>query len=148
MQSTVQADKTEQANLARFHGAEIPEGFIDRGMAIRLIRDALKRRSGRPWSVTGGRGTAYGWLSIMPMPARRVCRHQFDGAECPSPEQCAEHRRYMSDGDRAELARLLGVEDVHFQGQSIPSGTADYLLWIARAQTGKSCGFHAAPSWD
>ncbi len=146
--SVAQADQAEQESLARFHGTDIPEGFIDRAVAIKLIRDALRRRSGKTWSVTGGRGTAYGWLSIMPMPSRRVCRHQFDGAECPTPEGCEEHRRYMSDADCAELATLLGVEQVHYQGLSIPSGSADYRLWIARAQTGKSCGYRAPQSWD
>jgi len=37
---------------------------MDRNETIKTIRAALRRRSGKLWSVTGGRGTAWGWLSI------------------------------------------------------------------------------------
>ncbi len=35
---------------------------MDRDEAIKRIRAALKRRSGKLWSVTGGRGTSWGWI--------------------------------------------------------------------------------------
>ena len=63
----------------------------DRDETIAAIRAHLRRRSGRAWSVTGGRGTAWGWISIAAPPARRV-------------------NGYLSDADRAELSALLGVE--------------------------------------
>lgn len=46
---------------------------MDRNETIARIRAALKRRSGRPWSVTGGRGTARGWITLpAPRPARSI----------------------------------------------------------------------------
>lgn len=47
--------------------------ITDRDEAIARIRAGLKKRTGRPWSVTGGRGTAWGWIRIGSPPARRVC---------------------------------------------------------------------------
>ncbi len=44
----------------------------DRDATIRRIKTALKKRSGKTWSVTGGKGTAYGWISIDAPPARRT----------------------------------------------------------------------------
>ena len=32
--------------------------------ACKRINAALKRRSGKDWSVTYGRGTDYGWITI------------------------------------------------------------------------------------
>lgn len=43
----------------------------DRDAAIKAIRTALRERTGRTWSVTGGRGTAWGWITITAPPARR-----------------------------------------------------------------------------
>jgi hypothetical protein len=43
---------------------------VDRDETIKAIRTALKRRSGKTWSVTGGRGTAGGWINISAPPRR------------------------------------------------------------------------------
>jgi len=60
--------------------------YIDRATAIKKIKAALERRSGKTWSVTGGRGTAYGWLSINAPPARRTWQWaQTTTPEPPSP---------------------------------------------------------------
>lgn len=80
-----------------------------------VIRAALLTRSDRTWSVINGRGTAYGWLTITAPPARLDA---YGG---------------MTDGDRAELSRLLGVE-VYPPGASVPPGAASYRTWIARAE--------------
>lgn len=134
------ADRAEQRAIARHLGATMPDGFIDRDVAVRLIRDALRRRSGRPWSVTAGRGTVSGWLTIMSRPADRVCVHHVDGEECPTPEHCQQHRYYLSEADCVELGRLLGL-DVHHQGVSISDRQDDRRAHIARAQTGGPCGY-------
>lgn len=47
-----------------------------RDEAIREIKRALEKRSGKRWSVTGGRGTAWGWITIDAPPARRTWRHE------------------------------------------------------------------------
>jgi hypothetical protein len=71
------------------HPAADLTDYTDRDTAIRAIREALKERSGRPWSVRGGRGTAYGWIHISAPPRR------MEGM-------------WMSAEDSAELMRLLG----------------------------------------
>ena len=62
---------------------------MNRNETIQQIRNALKTRSGKPWSVTGGRGTAWGWITVSSPPRR-----------------CGEFGR-MTDADRAELGELL-----------------------------------------
>ena len=84
---------------------------------IATIKTALESRSGKRWSVTGGKGTAYGWITISSPPARR------------------ERYDYMSDADRAELAALLGFDKpVHMQGEDIPSSSRHYAEYIDRAE--------------
>ena len=46
--------------------------LVGRNETIKAIRKALRARSGKSWSVTGGRGTAWGWLTIDAPPARRI----------------------------------------------------------------------------
>jgi hypothetical protein len=102
----------------------------DRDTAIVAIRAALKERSGKAWSVTGGRGTSWGWIYVSAPPSRRNGGSQG----------------YLTDEDRAELSQLLGVE-VHHQGVSIPA-LADYRReYVARAQ-GKKPSIIAQPYWD
>lgn len=100
----------------------------DRNEAIAIIRAELKRRSGKSWSVTGGRGTVWGWITVTAPPARR---DRF-GA--------------MSDEDRAELAKLLGV-DVHHQGVSIPAGSDYRREYVDRAR-GLAPSTVGTPYWD
>jgi hypothetical protein len=58
---------------------------IDRNDAIKRIKSALKKRSGKDWSVTGGKGTAWGWIEIDAPPRRRTWRHvQTDSPVPPS----------------------------------------------------------------
>lgn len=103
---------------------------LDRDTTIARIRAALRRRSGRAWSVTGGRGTAWGWIRISSPPARRV------------------DYGYMSDADRAELGALLGLDGpVHPQGESIPSGSDYYSEYIDRAE-GRPPSRTGTPYWD
>jgi len=103
---------------------------MQRNDVIRALKQALQKRSGKAWSVTGGRGTAYGWITISSPPARRV-----DGS--------------MSGPDREELARLLGFDQpVHFQGESIPAGHDFYRLYLHRARYGTTGGLTATPYWD
>lgn len=104
--------------------------MTDRDEAIRQIRAALRRRSGRAWSVTGGRGTAWGWITITAPPARRV--------EYGS----------MSDTDRAELGELLGLDGrAHHQGVSIPAGSDYRAEYIDRAE-GRAPTTVGVPYWD
>lgn len=102
---------------------------MNRDEAIRRIRAGLKKRSGKTWSVTGGRGTGWGWIRIMSPPARR------DGYS-------------MSAEDRAELGRLLGMAGpAHGQGEQVPASTAYYTRYVELAETGSST-VEARPYWD
>lgn len=101
----------------------------DRNGTIALIKAALKARSGKSWSVTGGKGTAYGWITIHSLPSRRV------------------GYGYLSPEDKAELAALLGLETVHMQGHSVPASSEYYREALERAH-GMPVTKIAQPYWD
>jgi hypothetical protein len=101
----------------------------DRDATIKAIRKALRARSGKAWSVTGGRGTAWGWIRISAPPAR-----------------CGEFG-YMGDEDRAELGRLLGLDPAHCQGISVPASSAYRAEYIDRAE-GRAPSAFGSPYWD
>lgn len=125
---------------------------MTRDEAISEIRAALKRRSGKAWSVTGGRGTAWGWIRIDVPPARRTA-HAVKDAEAPDrPESyrtvdTGEPGGHMTPTDGAELARLLGLEAVHFQGASIPASPDYRAEYVARAR-GEAPSVTGRPYWD
>lgn len=97
-----------------------------RDEAIARIRKALKARSGKQWSVTGGRGTAYGWITIDVPPARKV-----DGI--------------ATETERAELAALLGIPSAHY----VSVGASSDYRWeyVDRAE-GRTPKKIAEPYWD
>jgi hypothetical protein len=100
---------------------------IDRDETIRRIRMALKQRSGRAWSVSGGRGTSWGWISIDTTPKR---------SQDP----------ITRDADRAELSRLLGFS--REEGKiSVPASSAYRHEYIARAE-GREPDILGEPYWD
>jgi len=101
---------------------------LDRAETIRRIRTALKARSGKTWSVRGGSGTSWGWISIQSPPKRRV-------------------RDFMSQADCAELAELLGVALVHDQGVSIPASDEYRREYVDRAE-GREPSVVGTPYWD
>lgn len=103
---------------------------MDRDEAIARMRAALRRRSGKAWSVTGGRGTGWGWITVTAPPARRV-----DGY-------------YLSLDDAAELGELLGLDrPAHHQGESIPASSAYRRAYVDRAETGSTTE-SPEPYWD
>lgn len=57
-----------------------PIADTSRDAVCTRIKAGLVARSGRQWSVTGGRGTAYGWITISSPKARRGCArlHAFE----------------------------------------------------------------------
>lgn len=54
---------------------------MDRNETIKAIKTALQKCSGKTWSVTGGRGTAWGWLTIDAPPARRTWHRRETGKQ-------------------------------------------------------------------
>lgn len=85
--------------------AEIGDA-LDRDLAIKLIRHNLKQRSGKTWSVTGGRGSAWGWITITAPPARRVDNE-------------------LTPEDARELGDLLGLPEKTVYRDLMPAGTSN-----------------------
>ena len=112
---------------------------MDRNEAISRIRAGLKRRSGKAWSVTGGRGTAWGWICIDAPPARCTARFELPEGLADRPENYREVDTFrpgghMTPADREFLGRLLNKDTVHFQGESIPASDDYYQEYVDRAE--------------
>ena len=126
----------------------------DRNETIARIRKALKKRSGKPWSVTGGRGTAWGWLKIDAPPKMRTAHFTRDPDALDSPENYYEVE--MPDEPngctplalRNELNELLGLgSEQGRQGVSIPSCGKYYAEYIDRAE-GRTPAVYGEQYWD
>ena len=92
--------------------------------------------------MTGGKGTAYGWLTIQSLPSERTA--DLDGT--------APHRNpefgYMTLSDREELGRLLGLDrPVHAQGEKIPASHDSYREYLMRAN-GCTPTIYGKQYWD
>ena len=126
---------------------------MTRDEAIQAIRSALQKRSGKAWSVTGGRGTAWGWIRVDAPPARRTMRERLKAdAIGTRPEDYEMFDSHQPGGsatpeDRAELASLLGLETVHHQGVSIPASDDYRREYVDRAE-GRTPSVIAQPYWD
>lgn len=81
-----------------------------RTAVTKKMRQLLRQRSGKNWSVRGGRGTGWGWLDISSPPSR-------------------QDNWRMTEEDRRELAALLGKDSVHCQGELVsPENWWPYLV--------------------
>lgn len=102
----------------------------DRNEAIKAIRAALRARSGKTWSVTGGRGTSWGWITITSPPARSTGYGS------------------MTDADAQELGDLLGLgRPAHHQGVSVAASGAYRQEYVDRAE-GRTPTVTGSPYWD
>jgi len=120
--------------------------YVDRDEAIKRIRAALKKRSGKTWSVCGDRGTAWGWITISAPPRRRV-NHEpnpdYDPYELaqdvlpyidvkPEPGETAY---YTSISECRELGNLFGLmRPAHCQGILVSPDERDW--YVTRAERG------------
>ncbi|WP_133062524.1 hypothetical protein [Mycolicibacterium peregrinum] len=103
---------------------------MDRDEAITKIRAALKDRSDKRWSVRGGTGTAWGWITIIAPPARR-----------------GEHGE-MTAEDCAELGELFALgHPAHHQGISVGASILYRHEYVARAE-GRQPDVLGTPYWD
>ena len=145
--------------------APVPEALVekyrpspDRNETIKRIKTALERRSGKKWSVTGGRGTAWGWIRIYAPPARCTWKSRLKAGADKDSRDSTDYEDYdaglgtesgnMGPGDRAELGKLLGCErPVHHQGVNIAASNDHYNEYIDRAE-GRSPAKVAQPYWD
>lgn len=146
-------------NLTKFNTAEaITVNAIVNGgrdAVINSLRIALKERTGRTWSVKGGRGTSYGWIEINAVPARCTMHYvPRDGAPAiPAPEDyievnTGERGGYMTREDRELLKEVMGLDSVHTQGISIPASSDYRRMYLHHAMYGNAGGFTAEPYWD
>lgn len=102
----------------------------DRDATIRTIRTNLRKRGLKWVTVRGGRGTAWGWITI-----------------CAAPSKGANRYGNMTEEQRAELATALGLDTVHHQGVSVPAGSDYRAEYIARSE-GKTPSVVGVPYWD
>lgn len=122
---------------------------------IKRIKTALQKRSGKTWSVTGGRGTAWGWLLINAPPKRCTWHYalKLDASPAQLPEDYEERETgepfgHMPLGDREQLATLLKLDKpAHFQGVSIPSSRDYWEEYIDRAE-GRTPSKLGKQYWD
>lgn len=146
---------TTTADLTDRIAAQSEQGYVslDRADVIKAIRTALKRRTGKTWSVTGGTGTGWGWLRIDAPPKRRTARWVDNGRKddmgytAYDLEDIGEAGGYITPEDQAILCDALGLERVHHQGVSIPSGGDYWEEYINRAE-GRSVRKHGEQYWD
>lgn len=90
------------------------DASVDRASAIAAIRASLRQRSGKPWSVRGGRGTTWGWITISAPSARMVGYR-------------------MSAEDSIELGNLLDLLNPPYQQVAVPASSAHYREYMNRA---------------
>lgn len=132
----------------------------DRNATIKAIRTALQRRSGKAWSVTGGRGTAWGWIHIDAPPARRTFSHREKADYNPAngyaknwSDQWEEYDtgkpgHSSGQADREELAKLLNIEVSQTGGGVGIPASYDYRReYIDRAE-GRTPSVIGEPYWD
>lgn len=105
--------------------------YLTRDEIIKRIKAALKAKTGRTWSVTGGRGTSWGWITVEAQPKDRVCHDENPAYDWRDPKpgiSCSIDRKpnageigyYTSEEDRKVLAQAFGLDrPVHHQGLSI-----------------------------
>lgn len=103
---------------------------MTRNEIIQRLRKGLKAKTGKSWSVTGGRGTSYGWIEIASPPRRRT-----------------EDFGRMTDQDREELGKAFGLPPVHSQGISIPSQTDFQRYYLELLEEGRT-DVQPRADWD
>lgn len=103
---------------------------MDRNETIKTIKTALKAR-GLNYSVTGGRGTAWGWITIDLLPS--------------------VSKLFTPDRRRDEYVKMvlsLGLpREWGYTAVSIPAGSDYYREYIERAE-GKTPSKLGTPYWD
>jgi hypothetical protein len=123
---------------------------MDRKEAVKRIKAGLKAKTGKTWSVTGGRGTAWGWLRIQAPKSRRVSHEvnpEHDGFErtdrfmlrtgsTPWIEYVSDDGDdwYTSDADVAELKEIFEPGYSHFhQGLQVQPDEWERFVALAEA---------------
>ena len=126
-----------------------------RNETISEIKSSLRLRSKEKWSVTGGKGTAWGWISITAIPSHRTWgsrplphnTNQIPGSENWEEYDTGKPNQNLSPYQIAELKYLLADCSVGRDGVSIPSSSDYYQEYTERA-AGLPVTKLATPYWD
>lgn len=103
----------------------------DLDVFVKTLRKLLRARTGRDWSVSRGRGTAYSWCHIKAPKARSI-----------------DDWGRLSVEDQIVLGSVLGTR-VHEQGESIRTEAGVRGWYLLKAIGANTDGWHVAgPSWD
>lgn len=132
--------------------ATYPEIDTTRGAVIARIGRALRCRSGKAWSVTGGRGAAWGWITVDAPPRRKTAHWVQRPGTAGDPGDfdnvdTGVRGGHITPAEAAELAALLGLAGVHFQGVSIAASHDHWTEYVDRAE-GRAPRAIAKPYWD
>jgi hypothetical protein len=104
---------------------------MDRTAVCAAIKRHLKARTGITFSVTGGRGTAWGWLYI-----------------AATKQRAADQWGRLTPSDAKVLADALGLRDEYVgDSVSIPAGSDWWTEYLQRAETG-ACTVRGERRWD
>lgn len=100
---------------------------LQRDEAIMRIRVALRNRTGKAWSVVGGRGTGWGWLTITAPPKRHT--NDAEGGPCTDDAS----RYYLTLADRIELGNIFTQDGrpAHCQGVSVSPDDRERIVALA-----------------
>lgn len=105
-------------------------GYCPTPEFCKLMKTALKLRTGLIWRVTNARGTAYGWIRIS-APSNRATDGDSD----------------LSEMDQAVLSEIFNKERIHYQGHSLPSG-GDYHQEAAQEVCCVTVTVRGSQYWD
>ena len=124
-----------------------PKEHLTRTETIKRIRAALKEKTGKTWSVTGGRGTGSGWIRVEAPPRRRV-KHETVGdprdpeflnrpwrerfREVPPTNGETVWNTPMAEAE--ELQRAFGLEENRAHNQGIQISPDDWEWYVERAE--------------
>src|SRR5947208_10635306 len=141
--------------VKQVRGSAWDEIVQDRNATIKAIEAALQRRSGKSWSVTGGRGTAWGWIHIDAPPVRRTWKCREKAGADYSAKWSEQWEEYDTDEpghstgpfDREELAKLLGVEVSQVSGGIGVPASYEYRREYLDRANGRTPSVIAEPYW-
>lgn len=124
---------------------------MTRNEATKCIKAALKKKTGKTWSVSGGRGTGYGWMTIQAAKSNRVA-HKLNPdhngfytiSECirktgspPWLEHVSDNgaeNQYTTDADSLLLAEIFKTLcPYHHQGVSVSPENRERYVQLAEA---------------
>jgi hypothetical protein len=126
-QQGIAEDKRQQA-AKKAHFDKYPPAVTDRNETIEKVKAALQKRSKKQWSVTGGKGTGWGWIHISAPPKRL-------------------NNGFMTPEDGKELAKLLDLDHVQLQYHSVGASSAYRTEIVDRAE-GRKPRTQGTPYWD